>query len=137
MMDPLSLAEKMNGLRPERLGSHGTQAEKTSDVSGDCESVDRAVKEHHRGDTSVASSAAGAPGAVTRVMGPKSKGNLILSRRNAIEVIVSDRNGYNDNQERSSHYHGTSSSQSPILHLNIDLLERKMNFKFTHWMLSI
>ena len=66
MMDPLSLAEKMNGLRPERLGSHGTQAKKTSDVSSDCKSVDRAVEEHHQGDTSLASSAAGAPGAVTR-----------------------------------------------------------------------
>ena len=51
MMDPLSLAEKMNGLRPERLGSHGTQARKTSDVSEDCESVDQTVEEHHQGDT--------------------------------------------------------------------------------------
>ena len=68
IMDPLSLAEKMNGLRPERLGSHGTQAKKTSDVSSDCKSVDRAVEEHHQGDTSLASSAAGAPGAVTRLM---------------------------------------------------------------------
>ena len=70
MKDPLSPAEKMNGLRPERLGSHGTQAKKTSDVTRECESVNRAVEEHHQGDTSLASSAAGAPGAVTRVMSP-------------------------------------------------------------------
>ena len=65
IMDTFSPAEKMNGLRPERLGSHGTQAKKTLDVSSDCKSVDRAVEEHHQGDTSLASSAAGAPGAVT------------------------------------------------------------------------
>ena len=44
IMDTFSLAEKMNGLRPERLGSHGAQAEDTSDASEECRSVAQARK---------------------------------------------------------------------------------------------
>ena len=46
-MGAFSLAERINGLRPERLGSHGAQAKDTSDASEECRSVAQAVKRHH------------------------------------------------------------------------------------------
>ena len=36
IMDTFSLAERMNGLCPTRLGSHGAQAKDTSDASEEC-----------------------------------------------------------------------------------------------------